>query len=838
MFLLRAWTTFNSSGLFLRKGKEMGKLDYLLVGHSEGISLKNVEDLRNSGIGIEVLLARTSKVVLNVGETKKIVNKVYKKGYEIFVHDIASVGLNELLFTPLIGLGMPEKVVSALIRGGVDPTDLLDNSDQILSAELKTNVNVLRKFNESKEEYEQWLSSTESKIDILKYVLISIVYKSISIDEAKLHKLITLRLGNVYANFFDTVLELLKEQQIVEVENGSVKIYEWRLNDVLRSTFENKDIIEARLSGETLEEVGQLKGLTRERIRQLQKKILDTLPVLKEERLLAPTFEKYDFSKADFIKYVGGDSIIYEFINLRHDKGDDPAISYILDSDSIDMQVKSKFLSDRNYFFAFDGQIVPLTRDNVLREVLYEHRDIKFTIESIKEKMESKTRELGGNDEITDTGLRGLIERSKVSITSTKHQFRYFNFSLGEETLSELRDLLEVPDGLYGIDYFFDTNNQLMEELDVREASELANLYKTLGYENFPKINDIIRQSVVVIGNQSLNDYLKDVLLEFEGKTVDSFLEYFEYVPRRIIRSYLKNRFSDWQSENRIVVSLEENDNSVVATDVELHDFLDTATERLGRNVFTLDELKDIQKVMNIEWRITQNSLERVNYVSQSGVIYSQEYSSARSAMQYLLQRNDIFRRTQEGIYQTSLYRSTLRNMLLNHNIFQIGFDTYMNRSRLSSIDVDRLVTNYISDFLDFSNENEFYSFEKLKTQGFESEFDEYGFSDIFYEQLLVNSPKVKVVSSKPVLFTTNSKIITAAVLRRDFLQYQFNKRNGLDIYDFIDELEDEFGLKISIEDLKSELLQNGLYFSNQTKRIYETKANYLEEVYGNVENK
>ncbi|WP_158002710.1 hypothetical protein, partial [Weissella viridescens] len=115
---------------------------------------------------------------------------------------------------------------------------------------------------------------------------------------------------------------------------------------------------------------------------------------------------------------------------------------------------------------------------NIVDEVLYKHRDV-FNIKTIRPYLLDYYSEHSSEEmpSTSDRALAGMISRQKV-IQRTNGYFRYYPYSIDEilEFKEELQTLFDVPDGVYGIEYFYDSNIDLMNVLEIYDATELANL--------------------------------------------------------------------------------------------------------------------------------------------------------------------------------------------------------------------------------------------------------------------------------------------------------------------------------------------------------------------------
>lgn len=108
-------------------------------------------------------------------------------------------------------------------------------------------------------------------------------------------------------SFYDEILDVFKLDRNYYIENKSEEkqnieeCVTMTLNDYLSSDFNRKEILLLRLEGKSLKEVGDEFGITRERVRQIVNKIVNTMPSIYEVQKYSEVFSKYMISKEIFI---------------------------------------------------------------------------------------------------------------------------------------------------------------------------------------------------------------------------------------------------------------------------------------------------------------------------------------------------------------------------------------------------------------------------------------------------------------------------------------------------------------------------------------------------------
>ena len=141
-------------------------------------------------------------------------------------------------------------------------------------------------------------------------------------------------------NYIDSILNEAIRRKILTVEDGVYSYNYPSIEDFLVENKGNKDlpIVNYRMDGLTLEEIGNKLGVTRERVRQRERKALGSLgPVFEDKYKLV--FEAYNFSPESFAYIFDASPRIYNFLKLRYRAGTND-IEAMLDDEAIIETIK------------------------------------------------------------------------------------------------------------------------------------------------------------------------------------------------------------------------------------------------------------------------------------------------------------------------------------------------------------------------------------------------------------------------------------------------------------------------------------------------------------------
>ena len=138
-----------------------------------------------------------------------------------------------------------------------------------------------------------------------------------------------------------------------------------------------------------------------------------------------------------------------------------------------------------------------------------------------------------------------------------------------------------------------------------------------------------------------------------------------------------------------------------------------------------------------------------------------------------------------------------------------------------------------IRDFRDavyeFAEAGAFFNSRSLRRAGFESELYELGFSDWFYDNLLLSDPRFAfTVAYKAIILIRDQTEITL----RSFEEGLIRAAGSVDVYDLQRELEETYGCDISDrQDLINKVAGGSVYYDRHLDRLYDSENRFWNEV-------
>lgn len=302
-----------------------GTGDYVLVEAREQTATTTpmVQQPNGSDDMVTVFLDETGAVVQDIPVKElplsvRARNSLTRNGYK-FASQLVGITQEELMNLQNMGVKTAEEVLACIEKisvqhGACGMQNEADTSGNDLAAEMHS------AYGEGENVWLREILTVESQFpEAMGETLIYRLYDSVfvrgtvkarilqiveennnEISKTALEEKLPQHLNNT------TILEeiLLELEAISAVEMGEVMIYRQHPSVVEFSAhIENdriREVIQGRIEGKTLQEIGEQYGVTRERVRQLMQKGLRKKPYLREDKY-AYLYDHYDFALEDFV---------------------------------------------------------------------------------------------------------------------------------------------------------------------------------------------------------------------------------------------------------------------------------------------------------------------------------------------------------------------------------------------------------------------------------------------------------------------------------------------------------------------------------------------------------
>lgn len=620
-------------------------------------------------------------------------------------------------------------------------------------------------------------------------------------------------------------ISILREDNKIEYTMNGIKVKKKKLKEVLDEfDLSTKMLLIERFNGKTLQELGETRSLTRERIRQKLQKAINNLPSVEEDKY-KDRFEYYDFSEEEFTSIFNEEKYIYYYLKEKYKAGSNDIIVALKD-DRFNENQKSKIRELRKIVKLF-GETIVLNKINVVNALIKEYAKKEIGIEKFTE-IYNDFCDMNPEYDLThvdDRSMEGLISRSGIAVFDLGRKFRYYNFSdiIGDDELESLKDIYYGTDtGYYSTLVIYKNNIVMMSSLDIRNEYELHNISK----QYFNNRNGIVfdRMPNFSINGIQKDDFFKEKIKELAPISVNDFAETMETEyghKAATISGYILSNFQDYI------------DNGVLKNDITI--LPDYEIERiklvLKEPIYSIDEVKSLlldNGFENIDDILTSGNMYKAGYRIRSSYVMKKEITSIEDYLKKLASEQDFI--ANDNFLRNSTYYTMKKRVEKSFDIFLISNDEYITIKKMNSLGVTKEdVMNFCNQVRDRFINEEYFTLNNVRDLIEIDKLDDFGFDDIFLENIISNIDD---------LFCTkfsNNKIFSFLYPTFDSKKFVVDTIAGRESI-FVDDLQEEFldkyGITVTQERIKNAIIDTELYFSDELNKIYQNKEYYYEEVF------
>lgn len=677
-------------------------------------------------------------------------------------------------------------------------------------------------------------SALREKIHALLYEAAFTPITREKLDEQLPHHLFNTTITNT------ALIDLENEGKIRETDEGYYLFYPRCMEYAASIEKENERLcLTERLKGRTLEEIGQENGWTRERVRQLMEKALNHRgrPRLHEDQYVY-FFDTYYIQKEDFCTAFREPPEAYEYLSLTVKKKADAKED--VENALTDSQIPEKWkrrlhkLIYRNYVL-LDGQPVKIDRYALVNHAIRKFAQNKIGYDEFTALYLAWLEELGlGEREDLRYNLRSYENRIgalNCVLWNYKSSFRYYDISAvdADAFLKEI-DLRQYKDLAITTLLIFRSHPEVMEEYDIRDEYELHNLLRKLDAQaRFPELDiDYKKMPTLIFGNGNAENQTLDLLIETAPILQTELAALYEErygIKKETAMGSLFSCIDSYFYKGMYSISEEG---------------LNLNEQQILKDLLTDDFYlkKDISGIYKTAFpngnpqRINNYSLKTLGFHVYESYVVSERFRSAADYFDHLLLDHPItdMNEMDTAFSGITLYSSELIKLKAARKIVEFSPKQYITLERLNECGITLAdIERYCDDVAALTDEGDFFTLRSLRNFGFSDELDDYGFDDWFYSSLLREDREHfsyrRVANS--CLFCRGAKTVQLS----DFFVSIMLKEQQMDIYDFCELLERQYGLSIDIYKVRSIVGESGMYYNPIMEKIYIDYETYYEEV-------
>lgn len=596
-------------------------------------------------------------------------------------------------------------------------------------------------------------------------------------------------------------------------------------------------VLRMRASGSTLEEVGQAEGITRERIRQIEKKAIDQITrrftMLFAEDRLAYIFSIYAFDKEFYLDYINEAKSTWYYLNLCYTCGKTDPNEALYD-EKIPPEIRravDKYI--HKGFIQIDGVYIPEQRSDIEDFVIEKYCKKEVAIDEFFDLYDQFLIE----NELTDKKLQvtesmrrscsNRLSNSNKLLWKQNQRLRYYDIAGGDYTeLLETLNLGQYEDIELSARKFLIDYPGLMARYDLRDEYEIHNLLKKIHAETENPSLVFGRMPSLQFGTFDRDAAVKETLFAMAPVSQDDLAEMLslEYGLRpETIKANWLMCISEYYHQGMYSVDYEDMPEEQICL----------LKENLTDDFYYLTELRKMYLRLVPDADLTLLSpynLKKMGFLVGASYVI-QNYSTAEAFFNHLLTDNDIvdvapISKRYTGLTTYSAYLDKLK-----HDLEIIEFEPfqYINIRRLQKLGFTKeRLREYGNRVWSYLVDDDYFTIQSLRRTGFEDELDALGFGDMFYSSLLKEDVRFswQRVGKKVVLNPKGNPFTVC-----DFLADRITKERAVDIDDFVDDLAEIYGITFDKYQIVEKVKGSDAYHDSIMGRLYADYATYFEEI-------
>lgn len=587
------------------------------------------------------------------------------------------------------------------------------------------------------------------------------------------------------------------------------------------------DMVVKKLSGMTLEQIGQDYGLTRERIRQIFSKEIAKIKYVDEDKY-ADNFKKYDFDEKFFCTFYNENKQVYNYLKERYQSGDLEVYEMLelenLTSEQIEM-IRKKY----NLIF-YNDEYIAATKVSILIAILKKNED-KLTFEEIiniyNEIIENNKLELATISQKDYHNIDSALERNHQVLNSFGNAYRYYNWkNLDSEEIEELKKLFEIESGVYSAELFFKDNPLLMKKLDIRDEYELHNLFrKVLG--NFNEKIVYGRMPDIFIDCNDKLAFIDEKIQELSPITLDEFAEYiYQNYGHKVntMKAYVLSNFNKYISTRNYVNQI--NVDCPLFTEEQYQIMKEFLKDDIYSNITIKQVLTDEFNVN--DFKLLNNlNFSKLGYKVRGNYIMKSSIGSLETYLREKVLNQDYYEVSSELKKIGSTYSSYIYRLIYDKILFKIDEDRYITISKLNKMGIFKNdIEEFIENIKKIIPENKYFNLYVL-TVDFKNKMFEFDFPNCLYENLIMIIDDVKMFKVK-----NNSIFIktTENVNIEKFINSFITKQKTY-ISEIKNQIKKNFDIDLHESYIKEFINKNKYYLQPNTNCVYISKEAYENEI-------
>ncbi|WP_270283042.1 sigma factor-like helix-turn-helix DNA-binding protein [Enterococcus faecalis] len=641
--------------------------------------------------------------------------------------------------------------------------------------------------------------------------------------------LIKRKINSLFYGEIDIQKELnyfIKEGLIVFTPEG-IRYQRLHIDNCIQSHSQNYPVVSQRLKGQTLEEIGQTMGVSRERIRQIEKNERTRIPIHDvHEMSYAKYYTEYDLTMLEFCKVFSFTNSQYRFLELACKKL----------SDNHQIKSKEMLMQSDELTFIERNKLEDILNKNFL--IIGNRKIEKTKLALIEYLIEIYGKEEIRRDDFYDLVRQFVIEHhldfdfsSNRALDGVLDRAKNVLHKYGRKLVHYQVDTEDLISTLQGINFehymdqeisakkLFDNYKEDFNQIDIFDEYELHNLLKR--YINYlPNYVTIKRMPLIEIGQVDRDEQVLNLMIELSPINVNDFAD--EYSNKygvlaqtvkanflNVIEEFKKGEtyFSDAPVLNPVVV--------------------DNLKTLLTHPFYMKEDVKNLYAEKYGAEKIPDYIFNRLGYRNFSEFILLDKFTRAETFFEETYFNKEMFEVDDNRLYLLGSFRYRLFKKLSNYEVFEYQKDSFISMNKLTNYaDITKDDVIELLNEFDLVVSDQYFTVSHIEFVIEKSKFSELGFDNIFYESILKTTKgyRFQRIGGAMVFRKTKNKFYTYELIDEIVFKYK-----SMDIYDLMEFLDENYGINLSKEKIICSCQKTEMYYNPTMEMIYTDIEKFYE---------
>ena len=547
--------------------------------------------------------------------------------------------------------------------------------------------------------------------DDLKNEILQLISNEEICPVSTIKEVILNKYSNITSDKIDDELNTLVENKKIMLTWQGFKINNVKFEDFFVELDDKDRIVLEKVKGKTLSQIADKKNLTRERIRQIIAKRIQTYPIFYDEERYLKVISNYSLNPKE-MEIIGlRDKNLIGYIKTKYiiKTPNKTSLDYLHDNKLINTECGEKILELNNLIY-FNGELVSRTFPDlfncflkslnihsfVLDDFVYDYN--KFLIDH---SVSDNKLMIGGKEDLKIKS-RKLSNRSSLFLNVAGNKFIVNDLdSLSFDFIDETENYISNFEGYGSVGLFFNNHTNLCIKNNINDENELFALLKSMYSQKYEDKIEFIRNPTIIEKGIDKNKFLESLILDLNLPcTVDDYLNYI-YKTTGLKQASIASNFTDLinrYKNTKGLISLEE--------DVTEYEYEYLIILIAGLNVIGTSYLyeKVRQKFGDrTQLILNENSLKKIGYSKTNTSIYSTSFTSRYDAVvdaiknsDYILDDSDLIKISDLEYFYYRFY-----DFIDSGCLVKIGKNKYLNILKRNQVELYKNLKKEICNLCD-----------------------------------------------------------------------------------------------------------------------------------------